>query len=202
MPVSIEPASVALKDSIAALCETTYRAHRAAQPADWPDNFFDAFARPLTEMAFTDSNGKPLAASPTVFVALEDGALAGYIRLSHRPDDPELAPFKVDIHDICVLPKFRERGIGRQLIEHVKALATASGWDALTATVADWNTASARMFQAAGFEVKSREFRLALTDTPHDLPTQEIRPRATWLHWFWGALTALNVAAAVTVLTR
>ena len=57
---------------------------------------------------------------------------------------------------LYVLPQRHGRGIGRMLIEHVRALATKIGCSELTLNVNRGNSDAIRAYEASGFTIKSR----------------------------------------------
>jgi len=57
----------------------------------------------------------------------------------------------INIHDLAVAPRFRGRGIGRQLLEQVEARARALGCCKLTLEVAAENTLAQELYRTVGF---------------------------------------------------
>lgn len=66
----------------------------------------------------------------------EKGAIAGYVQLNAQPLYP---PFRrlglPEIQDLNVLPDYRRRGIGEQLVDHCEAQARAAGKTAVAISV-------------------------------------------------------------------
>ena len=109
-------------------------------------------------------NGKPLSADvraalipglqqhPTtlIFLAYQGShavgiavCFVGFSTFAARP--------LVNIHDLAVLPDFRGRGVGRQLLEAVECKARAQGCCKLTLETQENNRRARRIYQAAGF---------------------------------------------------
>lgn len=57
----------------------------------------------------------------------------------------------VNIHDLAVVPQYRGRGVGRQLLEAVSGKARALGGCKVTLEVHEENTRAKQMYEAAGF---------------------------------------------------
>ena len=58
----------------------------------------------------------------------------------------------VNVHDLAVLPAYRDRGVGRRLLEQVAATARALGCCTITLEVKEDNTRAQRLYQKMGFE--------------------------------------------------
>ncbi len=57
----------------------------------------------------------------------------------------------INIHDLAVVPQYRGRGIGRQLLEAVAGKARELGCCKVTLEVHEENTRAKQMYEAAGF---------------------------------------------------
>lgn len=57
----------------------------------------------------------------------------------------------LNVHDLAVVPQFRGRGVGRQLLDAVAARATSLGCCKVTLEVHEGNTRAKQMYEAAGF---------------------------------------------------
>lgn len=57
----------------------------------------------------------------------------------------------INIHDLAVVDRYRGRGIGRRLLEHVEAHARRLGCCKLTLEVLAENTTAQALYRAAGF---------------------------------------------------
>lgn len=174
--IRITNAPADLKDDIARYCRETFEEHRERQPHAFPKNSFEAILGGGLEKAFRDPSGQPLRESPVIFTAFIGDKFAGYIHLSDwvRPGRTDM-PF-ISITDIYVIPEFRESGVARALIEHVKSLADERDWDNLTANVWSGNTRSDELFRAAGFRQDSVSYRYGPDRPARDWPEPESTP--------------------------
>ena len=107
--------------------------------------------RPLPD-AVRNSLIQNLQAHPTtrIFLAYADGVacglatcFVGFSTFTARP--------LINIHDLAVLPQFRNRGIGPQLLRAVEAEARAMGCVRLTLEVLRVNHRARRVYHALGF---------------------------------------------------
>ncbi|MEK6217015.1 MAG: GNAT family N-acetyltransferase [Boseongicola sp.] len=200
--IEIIPAPIALKGRITELCCETYEAHRKEQPYSWPKNFFDLAIKPVLDADFSDKKGNPADESRTVFVAMIDRTLAGYIRLSGWSKGLGGEVNSGNINDIFVLPDFRSYGVAKALIEHAKLIAKKHDWDTLDATVAEWNIPSTKLFEQARFALKSRDYRFGPDRQAADFSKPQPSPYLSPKDWFWIALSAFNVLILLMVLSR
>jgi GNAT superfamily N-acetyltransferase len=58
----------------------------------------------------------------------------------------------LNLHDLAVLPAYRGRGVGRELLGTVERKARALGCCKITLEVLEGNARARRMYEAAGFE--------------------------------------------------
>ncbi len=58
----------------------------------------------------------------------------------------------VYVEDLFVLPEFRGRGIGKELLRRVAAIAVEAGCQRLQLQVLDWNTPAIEFYRAVGGE--------------------------------------------------
>jgi ribosomal-protein-alanine N-acetyltransferase len=99
----------------------------------------------------------------TVFVAEEDGALAGCVAVSGAPPV---------ISNLAVHPAHRRRGIGRALLAAAEAFAAAHGAERVLLDVHVDNEPAMALYQAEGYRVFHRYtvFERAAAATPVPLP--------------------------------
>lgn len=200
--IVIKPAPIALKGQITELCRQTYEAHWKEQPYTWPKNFFEVTVKPVLDASFSRSEGKSIAESRTIFVALNGGAFAGYVHLTNWSKGLGGELNSGNILDICVLPEYRGQGVAKALLNHAKAIAKEHDWDDLGATVAGWNAPSTVLFEQAGFTLKSREYRFGPVRQAADLPPPKLAPFLSPKDWFWIALTGINILVLLNFLIR
>jgi ribosomal protein S18 acetylase RimI-like enzyme len=107
--------------------------------------------RPLPD-SVRDSLIESLQTHPTtrIFLAYADGVacglatcFVGFSTFAARP--------LINVHDLAVLPQFRNRGIGPQLLRAVEADARSMGCVRLTLEVLRVNPRARRVYQAFGF---------------------------------------------------
>ena len=79
---------------------------------------------------------------------LRNNETVGY--LSYEHDTPSA---RVKLNKLYVLPSFHGHGIGRQMLDHVKARAARLGAGHVYLTVNKQNARAIRAYQAAGFHI-------------------------------------------------
>lgn len=92
-----------------------------------------------------------------LFVAKISGAVVGYVLLKIRNYDfPGHVKRKVMLVDeICVAESCRNQGIGKAMMEDVRALAKAFGYTDLQLGVYPQNDAAVAFYQKCGFTIRS-----------------------------------------------
>ncbi|UWQ76123.1 GNAT family N-acetyltransferase [Leisingera sp. M658] len=83
------------------------------------------------------------------------GALLGYLiyELQNRPALPiRAAETRAMLHHISVTEAWRRMGVGKALVEAMRAQALAAGATVVAATYAPFNTASAALMQGMGMD--------------------------------------------------
>jgi ribosomal protein S18 acetylase RimI-like enzyme len=99
------------------------------------------------------------------FVVEADGAVRGYA-LARLQTQPETAltygGLVVELDQISVDPAYRGLGLGRQLIDQVKTLASDVGAARLQLTVWEFNRHAREVFERAGFTAMTT--RMAAND--------------------------------------
>ncbi len=129
---------------LAPVCQTLDRLHARIHP-----DFFRASGT-LQELSHTF--GQP---NQTLLVAeLDEKRMVGLIRttLSDTPPRPVLAPARrAKIEELVILPRFRRRGIGRQLLTAAASWAKAAGASQLILTVWTNNRAAEGFYCSLGY---------------------------------------------------
>jgi ribosomal protein S18 acetylase RimI-like enzyme len=94
-----------------------------------------------------------------VFVALVDGAVAGFVsvwaRVPPEPDEPA-RPYAF-VSDVVVLERLRGRGIGRALLAAAEHHARAGGAAVLRLDVMVGNAGARRLYEKEGFALRRVE---------------------------------------------
>lgn len=101
-----------------------------------------------TEAALTETlfGGRPQA---EVVLAFADERPAGFALFFHNYST-FLARHGIYLEDLFVFPEFRGRGIGKQLLQHLAALAVERKCGRLEWSVLDWNTDAIRFYESLG----------------------------------------------------
>ena len=125
--------------------------HREREPT-----WFKPVDGPATALWFHDR-----IASEDAYVLVDDesGTLAGYVlaRVVQMPDTAlTYAATVVELDQISVDPVWRGRGVGQDLINSVKALASEVQADRLQLTVWEFNEHAQTVFLQAGFTTATR----------------------------------------------
>jgi GNAT superfamily N-acetyltransferase len=84
-----------------------------------------------------------------VILAFAGDRAAGFALFFHNYST-FLARQGIYLEDLFVFPQFRGRGIGKQLLTHLAALAVERGCGRLEWSVLDWNTDAIRFYQSLG----------------------------------------------------
>ena len=92
-----------------------------------------------------------------LYVAKLNGIVAGYVSLKTRVYDwPGVVRKKVMLIDeLCVEKAFRGHGIGKQIMEEVRALARAFGCTELQLGVYPQNDDAVAFYQKCGFQIRN-----------------------------------------------
>ena len=93
-----------------------------------------------------------------------DDAIAGMVMVDYieRPENPyNLARRFVHIAEICVDERFRRQGVGKKLLNYVKADARAKGYDRIELDVWSFNDALA-FYEAQGFSTFRRFMEISV----------------------------------------
>jgi len=99
-----------------------------------------------------------------LYVARIDGLVAGYVLLKIRSYDwPGVVNRRVMVVDeICVEELCRNQGIGKEMMQDVRALAKAFGCRDLQLGVYPQNDEAVAFYQKCGFTIRSIDMQLTL----------------------------------------
>jgi ribosomal protein S18 acetylase RimI-like enzyme len=145
--ITVRPAEPADAPAVAELAAAVHAAHAAALP----DVFQPADAPPVGP---ADVVHLIAAAGPLFLVAHRDGAFAGYAR-AELQDEPATA-FKrasrvVHVHEMGVAPAHRRHGVGRALLDAVRAAARARAARGVSLDVYAFNAGARAFYAREGF---------------------------------------------------
>ena len=79
-----------------------------------------------------------------MFVAEEDGVLCGYYSLLIQENG------ECELNNLAVLPQYRHRGIGKQLLEHSFAVAKSMGCHTVNIGIVEENTVLRKWYEQNG----------------------------------------------------
>lgn len=124
-----------------------------AQEANIP---VDTQVRLLAELEWSEQR--------TVYVAEVDGTLAGYVAVSRGLPERQAHVCAVMLG---VLPAYRNRGIGRGLLDIAERWAVARGLRRMELSVAAPNRAALRLYLGAGFRIEGVKRAAVRVDTAY-----------------------------------
>lgn len=131
----------------------TWDIHRTHYPEDFE---VARWASTVEELKSRFEEKVQTGYTPITLVAEIEGDFAGYVTAIRSLDqrDEDLHEVVAHIDDISVLPAFRRKGIGAQLLARMKERLSAEGASIVKATVWSFNADSQRLFQRAGLNAK------------------------------------------------
>lgn len=150
MSYVIEPYRAAQEDEVVALSIRSWGPVFPKMRAAVPDYVYDAFYPEGWEARQTDDVATLLRdEGVTTWVAVEDGAVIGYVGVRIHPEDS-----MGDIHIIAVDPAHQRKGVARALMETGFAFMREQGMSmAMVETGGDPGHAPSRAtYEAAGFD--------------------------------------------------
>jgi len=124
-----------------------------------PNNFKDGFNREMQEYLcdFVNNDNKK-------FLVYEcDGKICGYVMFEfvNRSGNLYMKPRSMlHIGELGVLPEYRSRGIGGQLIEEIKKIAKEKGLKQINLNLWTFNDKALKFYEKLGFEVYMSNLRL------------------------------------------
>lgn len=140
------------REAVNAIARQVHALHVA-----WRPDIFE-----MTEQMYTVERFRSAVADRQLYVAKLDGETVGYALLVVRSADrPGLVKRKVMLlEEICVDAQYRRQGIGRQMVEDVKALARAFGCTDIQLGVYPQNTAALALYESAGMRIRSVDLQM------------------------------------------
>ena len=101
-----------------------------------------------------------------ILVCKRDGVIAGMVMVDYidRPENAyNLARRFYHIAEICVDPAYRRQGVGREMMDHMKADAKKRGFDRIELDMWEFNDALA-FYEEMGFTTYRRYMHCVLED--------------------------------------
>ena len=80
-----------------------------------------------------------------MYVYLEDGVIIGYYSLLIQDNN------ECELNNVCVLPKYRHKGIGDKLLEHAFAIAKGLGCTKMNIGIVEENEILKKWYASYGF---------------------------------------------------
>jgi tRNA threonylcarbamoyl adenosine modification protein YeaZ/ribosomal-protein-alanine acetyltransferase len=105
-----------------------------------------SFETPWSEAQFKDALALPGAAALAV---LSEGQMRGFVHF-------QIAVDQAEIHTLCVEPRWRRKGFGRDLLTSLEAIARMRGITELRLDVAADNGAALQLYRQFGFKEAGR----------------------------------------------
>ncbi len=99
------------------------------------------FSQPWSEKSFEDS----ISREDTIFLVCEEEVITGYIGMYLSFDE-------ASITNVAVLPDFRKKGCGQQLVVAAKEAAKEAGSECIFLEVRVSNTPAISLYKRNGFE--------------------------------------------------
>ena len=88
-----------------------------------------------------------------MFVAEEDGVLCGYYSLLIQENE------ECELNNLAVLPRYRHRGIGKQLLDHSYAIAKSVGCHIINIGIVEENTVLRKWYEQNGaIHIRTKKF--------------------------------------------
>jgi ribosomal protein S18 acetylase RimI-like enzyme len=96
------------------------------------------------------------------------GLIAGIVLCSR------VAPRVAHITQLCILPKYRGRGLAKELLSHAMRHLKTNGFEAITLTVTEANGDAVRLYERTGFATSHKFDAMVLDKSPVKLPAAPI----------------------------
>ncbi len=147
----LQLAQSADREAVEALAQEVHRLH-----VSWRPDLFTPVQELYTEERFLEA-----VKHRQLYVAKVDSLVVGYgliqIRMSECPGQ---IPRRIMlVEELCVEAALRNHGIGRQMMEDIRALAKAFGCTDLQLGVYPQNDAAVGFYQKCGFAIRSIEMQ-------------------------------------------
>ena len=121
------------------------------------DNFGELIGKPWYERKAMDIRRDAAMNPEGIFVKVVDGVIAGFVTTALDRD------FSTGrIPHLAILPSFKGKGIGKELLNHALKYIKASGMKLMRIEVLAHNGKAKRMYQELGFKEMSVQLHLAM----------------------------------------
>ena len=127
----------------------------------WRPDLFNSVDKVITEDEF-----KEMIDNKDIYTAVIDNQIVGYIIISITEKTKFNHKFRyrkqLNIDAMCVDEKYRERGIGTALLNHVKQIAIENNCTDIYLTVNQENISAIKTYEKFGMKVKNIAYLLDL----------------------------------------
>lgn len=116
------------------------------------------------EEVLSKENFEKMIQAKEIFVAKIEDEIAGYITFNIKEkDNPNMRYRKqLQIEAICIDEKTRGKGIGTQLLKHVKQYGKENDCTDIYLTVNEENVSAIKMYEQFGFKVKNIAYSMKI----------------------------------------
>lgn len=99
-----------------------------------------------------------------IYIAKEDKEIVGYIIFNIKEKENHSMRYRkqLNIDNICVDERYREKGIGTKILESIKEIAKLKGCTDLYLTVNQENENAIKVYEKFGFKVKNIAYMMKL----------------------------------------
>lgn len=151
-------------EDIIKVSNITHMEHFEKFPDDFPDPNEHSFMEERLRQQFPKKRFTKRSPSSSIFVCKNQGIIVGHIFFLEL-DIPNEGK-SIYIMDISLLPKYRSKGIGNMLLQHLIVHGKSRGVRLFLGDVWLNNSASARLFESNRFSAAKTSYRLYNTDAP------------------------------------
>ena len=154
----IRPADDSEFEPVASMMHLAQEAHVNACPYRYAPLSQQAAKAYLRQLASGDAQ---------LIIAVEDACVCGYaiFEFLESPVSVFLKPRRYCyLQQIGVLPRFRQKGVGRELLDYVKRCVIAARLTEIELDVWAFNTEAKQFFEKAGYQTVAAKMRLDLLE--------------------------------------
>lgn len=150
----LESATVQDREAVNALAIQVHDLH-----VGWQPGYYEH-----TDVLYDETRFQKALEDHILYVAKQDGKIVGYVTLPIMEiGHSGLKPTKtMKLEEICVDREYRSRGIGKQIMNDVKAIAHELGCTDIRLTCAPQNEAAIGLYEGMGMQIKNIQYFLML----------------------------------------